>query len=34
MLPPNKMVTLLKKHKISTAPNEKIKEFLHKHSLK
>ena len=33
MLPPNKMVTLLKKKKLS-APNEKIKEFLHNHSLK
>ncbi|CAD8140307.1 unnamed protein product [Paramecium octaurelia] len=33
MLPPNKMVTLLKKNKLS-APNEKIKEFLHNHSLK
>ncbi|CAD8146002.1 unnamed protein product [Paramecium pentaurelia] len=33
MLPPNKMVTLLKKNKLS-APNEKIKEFLHNHSLR
>ncbi|CAD8136425.1 unnamed protein product [Paramecium octaurelia] len=33
MLPPNKMVTLLKKNKFS-APNDRIKEFLHNHSLK